>query len=675
MEASIIATTNVTSIAECVLELISNSLSANATSIAIRFHNEQRKIQVIDNGTGIPKIQLKPMAEYNNESILNCPSIHDLCSWRKRTLGNIRRLSNAMLITSRYYNSQKTFMKIFKVNRKPKIVRIERRPSQGTTISIYGFHELSLNKWNVPFMYHLVGNIAIANPHTSFTIRDDQKKKVTMIIAKPHKPLDVFKSLYSQEVSLHKVWYTKCTKKSNIKFCAYIGLAESETAASQKQHYEFISEKAAVFILMFIMCSNYIFTIENGRRTLMFSNIQDLLQIIRKKILNIFTKNIKPLSDIGSRNSNRSTEQSFESKEIQLIPNDSVQLFTPALKHDNNGKESMQLTLSEWSNWSLKQLENDSLKFYKYFDFLPQKLHKLLRGNTKLTKTEVLNEYNGSTCSTKLKSGLQIPDIIPHQELDVRPCKTVLRFHKFTLNKDLLKLIKILGQINNELIVGLIIHNNVKILLLMDQHAIHERIRYEHLLNGYKIQIRNQLFSIKLKNPIVIQFPADSCNLLLSNNMILKKFGITFNVIENNILMIRAVPECLRKNKYHYDELRLKLNVKNLLNELLQNFSHYNNNIDPINNLPLTIQNAIATEACHGAIKFGDPLTLKECKWLLKLLNETKIPTQCAHGRPSIVPLMELTDLEKRHKKINRVPIVSIILCNEITKVKSVMTL
>ncbi|KAK1119119.1 hypothetical protein K0M31_013619 [Melipona bicolor] len=683
MEASVIATTNVTSIADCVLELISNSLSANATSIAIRFHNEQRKIQVIDNGIGVPKIQLKPMAEYNNESIFNCSNIHDLCNWRKRTLSNIRRLSNAMLITSRYYNSQKTFMKIFKVNRKPKIVRIERRPSQGTTMSIYGFHELSLNKWNVPFMYHLVGNIAIANPHTSFSIRDDQKKKITMIIAKPHKPLDVFKSLYSQQVSLHKVWYTKCTKKSNIKFCVYIGLADSKTAASQyifvndklvhcplilqvvsatfidilkffrRQHYEHTSKKETVFILLFIMCTNYIFTIENGRRTLMFSNIQDLLQIIRKKILNIFTKNIKPLSDIGS--SNRSTEQSFESKEIQLIPNDSVQLFTPALKHNNNNKESMQLTLSEWSNWSLKQLENDSLKFYKHFDFLPQKLHKLLRGTTKLTKTEVLNEYmNGSTCSTKLKSGLQIPDIIPHQELDVRPCKTVQRFREFTLNKDLLKLIKILGQMNNELIVGLIIHNNVKILLLMDQHAIHERIRYEHLLDGYKIQIRNQLFSVKLKDPIVIQLPADSCNLLLSNNTILKKFGITFNVIENNILMIRAVPECLRKNKYHYDELRLKLNVKNLLNELLQNFSHYNS-VNPINNLPLTIQNAIATEACHGAIKFGDSLTLKECKWLLKLLNKTKIPTQCAHGRPSIVPLLELTDLEKRHKKVIRV--------------------
>ena len=87
----------------------------------------------------------------------------------------------------------------------------------------------------------------------------------------------------------------------------------------------------------------------------------------------------------------------------------------------------------------------------------------------------------------------------------MRPCKTVQRFREFTLNKNLLKLIKvsshniitirklelqtslssqILGQMNNELIVGIIIQNNVKILLLMDQHAIHERIRYEHLLDG-----------------------------------------------------------------------------------------------------------------------------------------------------------------------------------------------
>lgn len=81
--------------------------------------------------------------------------------------------------------------------------------------------------------------------------------------------------------------------------------------------------------------------------------------------------------------------------------------------------------------------------------------------------------------------------------------------------------------------------------------------------------------------------------------MILKKFGITFSVIDNNTVMIRAVPECLRKNKYYHDELKLKLKVQNLLNELVQNFPSYDNNYST-NILPFTIHNAIAMEACHG---------------------------------------------------------------------------
>lgn len=62
--------------------------------------------------------------------------------------------------------------------------------------------------------------------------------------------------------------------------------------------------------------------------------------------------------------------------------------------------------------------------------------------------------------------------------------------------------------------------------------------------------------------------------------------------------MVRTVPECLKKNKYHFDELKLKLNVKNLLNELLQNIISYG--CYESTNIPPTIHNAIAMEACHG---------------------------------------------------------------------------
>lgn len=110
--------------------------------------------------------------------------------------------------------------------------------------------------------------------------------------------------------------------------------------------------------------------------------------------------------------------------------------------------------------------------------------------------------------------------------------------------------------------------------------------------------MRNQLFSVKLKEPITIQLSVDNCNLLLSNQVILKQFGVTLCVINNDTAIVYAIPECLKRNKYHCDEIKLKINVENFLTELLQSFATYGSYQS--NNLPLTIHNAIATEACHG---------------------------------------------------------------------------
>lgn len=101
-----------------------------------------------------------------------------------------------------------------------------------------------------------------------------------------------------------------------------------------------------------------------------------------------------------------------------------------------------------------------------------------------------------------------------------------------------------------------------------------------------------------MKNPVVIQLSAKSCNLLSSNHKILKRFGITFSILNNNNIIIRTVPEYLKKN--NYSELKLKLNIQNLLNELIQNSTKYINY--QINDLPVTIHNAIVMKACHGKV-------------------------------------------------------------------------
>lgn len=60
-------------------------------------------------------------------------------------------------------------------------------------------------------------------------------------------------------------------------------------------------------------------------------------------------------------------------------------------------------------------------------------------------------------------------------------------------------------------------------------------------------------------------------------------------------------------------------------------------------------------ENFSGAIKFGDKLTLEQCRDLIKSLRYTKSPNRCAHGRPTMIPVMELSELEKRNVRIREV--------------------
>ncbi|XP_044518021.1 DNA mismatch repair protein Mlh3 isoform X1 [Gracilinanus agilis] len=71
--------------------------------------------------------------------------------------------------------------------------------------------------------------------------------------------------------------------------------------------------------------------------------------------------------------------------------------------------------------------------------------------------------------------------------------------------------------------------------------------------------------------------------------------------------------------------------------------------------LPLAIQKVLASQACHGAIKFNDSLSLPESRRLIEALSQCRLPFQCAHGRPSMLPLADIDHLEqeKQYPKPN----------------------
>ena len=58
--------------------------------------------------------------------------------------------------------------------------------------------------------------------------------------------------------------------------------------------------------------------------------------------------------------------------------------------------------------------------------------------------------------------------------------------------------------------------------------------------------------------------------------------------------------------------------------------------------IPKELIEVIKMEACRGAVKFGDELRAEECQSIIKNLEKCKLPFQCAHGRPTVLPLTNI---------------------------------
>lgn len=86
------------------------------------------------------------------------------------------------------------------------------------------------------------------------------------------------------------------------------------------------------------------------------------------------------------------------------------------------------------------------------------------------------------------------------------------------------------------------------------------------------------------------------CTLVLCNKLSLDKFGIKLNAINENTLSIYSIPKCFITNKQYYNDIKLAMTIRNLLNEIVDNIMNGNGT----NFLPLSIHNAISMEACHG---------------------------------------------------------------------------
>lgn len=182
-----------------------------------------------------------------------------------------------------------------------------------------------------------------------------------------------------------------------------------------------------------------------------------------------------------------------------------------------------------------------------------------------------------------------------------------------------------LGQVSD----CFILCQHGKDLLIIDQHAAHERVRYDHLAEraeGIPVQ--------EILIPYLIHVDSGDVNLLEDHRADIEKLGITFEQAGPDVIRITGSPEDLSAAE-----------MERVMGDIVK--AYHEKDVPS----PETMRHRMmAYAACRGAIKRGDPLNIRQMKELIRDLFHTSRPFVCPHGRPTIVKFtpVELGRLFKR---------------------------
>jgi len=168
-------------------------------------------------------------------------------------------------------------------------------------------------------------------------------------------------------------------------------------------------------------------------------------------------------------------------------------------------------------------------------------------------------------------------------------------------------------------------------LMIIDQHAAHERILYEKA----KIALDTQApFSQQLLVPIDINLTKIDFQIALTLKEDFQNLGFNFTVTKEELIHLIGIPSDVRIG----DE-------RKIFQELIDQYKEYELalNLDKRDNLAKSY-------ACKGAIKTGDKLNRDEMINLIDSLFMTKLPYVCPHGRPTIIRITT-EELDKRFSR------------------------
>ena len=166
-------------------------------------------------------------------------------------------------------------------------------------------------------------------------------------------------------------------------------------------------------------------------------------------------------------------------------------------------------------------------------------------------------------------------------------------------------------------------------MVLVDQHAAHERLVYER----FKAQVSDRgLEKQGLLAPEIVNLDVGSVDRLLAYQDALSKLGLEIEPFGEGAIAVQSVPALLGG----------RADVGKLVHDLVDEIAEHGN----ANSLEEKINHVLSTMACHGSVRSGRRMNAEEMNALLRQMEETPLSGQCNHGRPTYIEL-SLHEIEK----------------------------
>ncbi|PKM90004.1 MAG: hypothetical protein CVU87_03740 [Firmicutes bacterium HGW-Firmicutes-12] len=198
----------------------------------------------------------------------------------------------------------------------------------------------------------------------------------------------------------------------------------------------------------------------------------------------------------------------------------------------------------------------------------------------------------------------------------------------YSLETDKLPFMRIIGQLDNTFILA----EGEKGLYLIDQHAAHERIIFDSLIEQAK---NGQLKSQVLLNPITLQLTIFEEEIVLEHILPLSDLGIILEHFGPRSYLLRAVP------------VSCDADPEDFFFELIERLSNRASKLTPKD----IRTEYLITASCKGAIKAMQKLAYVSMDKLLRDLNATSNPLVCPHGRPVFILIPHHDILKAFHRK------------------------